>query len=249
MLKAIIIDDEKKGREAVRIAVEKFCPTVELVAMCETPVSGIEAIEKLHPDLVFLDIQMPYMSGFDLLQHFQKPEFDVIFVTAHNHYAIKAIKFSALDYLLKPIEVAELVSAVKRAEEKRESTEHSNRYRSFLENMNSHKNGLGKLAIPTMEGIIFIKIADVVYCESEGNYTIIHLKNKEKMLVSKTLRDFEGMLENQDFFRIHNSFLINLRQVQRYVKGEGGYVEMSNGGIASVSRRKKDEFLKRLAEA
>ena len=248
MLKAIIIDDEYDSREALRMAVEKYCEEVEIVASCESPEAGLSAIQTLRPDLIFLDIQMPHMSGFDLLNRIDPIDFEVIFVTAYDRYAIKAIKFSALDYLLKPVDIDELLTAVQRVRKKAHDAVAVNHYKSIIENVKSHGQGLGKLAIPTVDGIIFVKIKEITYCEADRNYTILYFSNQEKIIVSKTLKEFESILEDKNFFRVHNSYLINLQHIQKYIKGEGGYVILSDGSHVDVSRRKKEEFLKILSE-
>ena len=247
MLKAIIVDDEHDNREALRAALTDYCPDVELLRICDSAQDGARAIESLNPDIVFLDIQMPFMSGFDLLKRFPDPQFDVIFVTAHNQYAIKAIKFSALDYLLKPLDVDELCDAVNKALHKRNKADYHLRMQSFIQNVNNHKAGIGKLAIPTLEGLLFLDISEIIFCKADDNYTEIFLKSKEKKVVSKTLKDVEEMLEGYSFFRIHQSHLINLKFIERYVKADG-YVVMKDGTSLDVARRKKEEFLSALSK-
>ena len=246
ILKAIIIDDEARSRKALQIALNDYCPSVQIAVIAETAESGIEAIIKHKPDIVFLDVQMPGMSGFDLLAHFPEIHFDIVFITAHDHYAIKAIRFSALDYLLKPIQIDELMAAVKKAEEKK-NYRHSNwQYKSLYENVRSNNNASGSIAVPTGDGLLFIKTQNIIRCEAEGNYVIIYLPGKEKILITKNLGDIESMLDAKEFFRIHNSYLINLSHIKKYVKGEGGYVIMSDNSIVDVARRKKEEFMQLL---
>ncbi len=243
ILKAIIIDDEARSRKALQIALKDYCPTVEVIAIAETPENGIEAINSCKPDIVFLDVQMPGMSGFDLLSHFAEIDFDIVFITAHDHYAIKAIRFSALDYLLKPIQIDELMAAVKKAEEKKNYKHINWQYKSLYENVRSNHNTSGSIAVPTGDGLLFIKTQNIIRCEAEGNYVIIYQAGKEKMLITKTLGDIESMLDAKEFFRVHNSYLVNLSHIKKYVKGDGGYVIMSDNASVDVSRRKKDEFL------
>lgn len=249
MLRTIIIDDEQDSREALRLSLEKYCNDVELVAVCDNPQSGIEQIKSKKPDLVFLDVQMPHMSGFDVLHQFPKMNFEVIFVTAHNHYAIKAIKFSALDYLLKPVGIDELQAAIKRAHEKTKDDDNSVRYRSFFENIKNKEQGIGKLSIPTLEGLLFIDFDEIIRCKAEDNYTEIFLKNKQKIVVSRTLGDIEEMLEGNSFFRVHQTHLINLKYLKKYIKGDGGQVVMNDGSTVDVARRKKEEFLAFIGKA
>jgi two-component system LytT family response regulator len=243
ILKAIIIDDEARGRKALQIALNDYCPSVQIAAIAETPQNGIEAIIQYKPDIVFLDVQMPGMSGFDLLSHFPEIDFDIVFITAHDHYAIKAIRFSALDYLLKPIQIDELMAAVKKAEEKKNHRHINWQYKSLYENMRSNHNASGSIAVPTGEGLLFIKTQSIIRCEAEGNYVMIYMVAKEKILITKTLGDIESMLDAKEFFRVHNSHLVNLSHIKKYVKGEGGYVIMSDNSVVDVARRKKEEFM------
>jgi len=246
ILKAIIIDDEARSRKALQIALSDYCPSVQIAAIAETAENGIEAIIKHKPDIVFLDVQMPGMSGFDLLAHFPEINFDIVFITAHDHYAIKAIRFSALDYLLKPIQIDELMAAVKKAEEKKNNRHTNWQYRSLYENVRSSHNPSGSIAVPTSDGLLFIKTDNIIRCEAEGNYVIIYQTGKEKMLITKNLGDIESMLDAKEFFRLHNSHLVNLSHIKKYVKGDGGYVIMSDNSIVDVARRKKEEFMQML---
>jgi two-component system, LytTR family, response regulator len=246
MIRAIIIDDEQDGRDALRMAIEKYFPDVAIIAICETPDEGIDTIKSLGPDLVFLDVQMPQLSGFDLLKKISPFEFEVIFVTAYDQYAIKAIRFSALDYLLKPVDIDDLRSAISKATERLKKKNTTHHYQSALHNI-QHKGGrIERLAIPTQEGIEFFNTADIIFCEAEGSYTTILFRGKARTLVSRNLKDFESLLTESGFCRVHHSFLINMDHVKKYVKGEGGYVIMTDDHHVDISRRKKDEFLKLL---
>lgn len=246
MIRALIIDDESDAREALRLAVEKYCPGVDILAACSTPEEGLNAIRNISPDLVFLDIQMPNLSGFDLLEEAGEINFAVIFVTAYNHYAIKAIKFSALDYLLKPIDPEDLVSAIRKAEKWQLQQDHAFRYQSVISNIQHQSRNIEKLAIPTSEGILFVETSDIICCRADGNYTSLYLTNGNNILVSKSLIDFEYMLIDSGFCRIHHSALINMKHIQKYVKGDGGYVVLSEDHHVDVSRRKKEAFLQQL---
>lgn len=247
MIKALIIDDEEDARESLRLLIHKFCPEVSLLAICAGSQEGLAAIKAHRPDLVFLDVQMPYMSGFDLLGAVDELDFQTIFVTAHDKYAIKAIRFSALDYLLKPVDVEELVAAVNRVSEHLSEQSLASDYHSILTNVRNRLGQKGKLAVPTAEGMDFIDIRDIVYCEAEGSYTRLYLDGGSPMLVSKGLKDFEQILDAQFYCRVHHSFLVNLGHVAKYVKGEGGYVIMGNGAHVDVSRRRKEEFMRLIA--
>jgi two-component system, LytTR family, response regulator len=243
MIQAIIIDDEADGREALEMAVKRYCPDIDLKGIFSSPEMGVEAIRNIKPQLVFLDVQMPGMSGFDVLKQVGPVSFKVIFVSAYDRYAIKAIRFSAMDYLLKPIDVEELVSAVNRVKAllPEKSTDYT--VQSVLNNV-QHKAGfIERLAVPSLDGIDFFETKDLIFCKAEGSYTTLYLLNKQSKLVTRNLKDFENILADSGFYRVHHSYLINLRHVQRYVRGEGGHVVMTNQHEVDVSRRRKEEFL------
>lgn len=244
MIRTLIIDDEQHAREGLKLAIEKFCPEVSIIALCESAEIGLEKINELQPDLVFLDVQMPRLTGFDLLEKLEVINFEVIFVTAFDKYAIKAIKFSALDYLLKPVEVEELINAVQKIREKQENK--TNHFKTLLTNVRQNSQKLERLAIPSDNEIVLQKVADIVYCEADSNYTILHLADDKKITVSKTLKEFENILPNTDFCRIHHATLVNLAHVTKYVKGDGGYVLVTGRRHLDVSRRKKDNFIQAL---
>jgi two-component system, LytTR family, response regulator len=243
MIKTIIIDDEADGRETLLLLIREYCPEIEISALCSTADEGNGMIHKHQPDLVFLDIQMPHKSGFNLLEELGGFDFEVIFVTAHDRYAIKAIKFSALDYLLKPVDVDELQKAVRKAKERIGQKGLRNNYESLLKNMKHPAGRLEKLAIPAFDGIIFEKVDDIIYCKADGNYTNLIFTGKRNLLVSKNLKDFDGLLSECGFFRVHHASLINMKHIKKYVKGEGGYVILEEGHHVDVSRRKKEQFL------
>ena len=243
MISAVIVDDEIDAREAMELAVQKYCPEVTIAGIYATPESGIAGIRQVRPDLVFLDVQMPKMSGFDVLQQLSPISFEVIFVSAYDRYAIKAIKFSALDYLLKPVDVDDLIQAVKKVKERLNNKNNSYQYQSVLNNIQGKSGKIEKLAIPSSNGIDFFNTSDIIYCRAEGSYTTLVLKDKQNFVVSKNLKDFENLLAESGFCRVHHSYLINLAHVQKYIKGEGGYVLLTEGHHVDISRRKKDEFL------
>ncbi len=240
-MKAILVDDEMNALEMLEWMILKNCPDIEIVAMCESPLEGLEKIKALKPDLIFLDIEMPQLNGFDLLDRLGKHESDVIFTTAYNQFAIKAFKACALDYLLKPIDPEDLKSAVQKAKYKksRVSTEQLDILLSY---MRPEKPKSKRIALTTTDHLIFIDTDKIIYCESDSNYTIVFLSNGEKVIVSKTLKDVEEILDGSDFFRIHASYLINMKHVTKFTRGDGGYVVMSNNQHITVSRKKKDEF-------
>ncbi|WP_025742882.1 LytR/AlgR family response regulator transcription factor [Aquimarina pacifica] len=243
MIRTLIIDDELQSREALKNALEKYCPEVDIVDVIDCPRKGVTVIQNECPDLVFLDVQMPGMSGFDLLKKIQGFYFEVIFVTSYDHYAIKAIKFSALDYLLKPIDIEELIRAVDKTKKKIELGQRNFGYESVLNNIKYTTGKVEKLAISTQEGMDFINTDSIIYLQADGSYTNLYMINNKKQITSKSLKDFQGVLESSGFFRVHNSYLINLKHIRKYIKGEGGYVILSEDHHVDVSRRRKDNFL------
>ena len=244
MIRVIIVDDEIQCCETLAESLNAYCPQIELLAQCRDVEEAKIAIARFEPDLVFLDIEMPHASGFDLLVQINPTNFEVIFTTAHDQYAIRAIKFSALDFLLKPIGRQDLEQAVHRAAIK--ETLRQKKIDTLLYNLN-YLNSEKKIALPTLNGLEFVSVGDIVRCESDNNYTVFYMLNQTKIVVSKTLKEYDDMLDEYHFFRVHQSHLINLRYIKNYIKGEGGVVTMTDNSTVDVSRRKKDEFLKRLS--
>jgi two-component system, LytTR family, response regulator len=244
MIKAVLIDDEENSISALKEKLLAHCPQVNIIALCDNAAKGIEAIDSLQPDIVFLDIEMPVMNGFTMLQQLTYKNFELVFTTAYDHYAIRAIRYSALDYLVKPIEIDELKAAVSKAEEKRNRSYPNPQIELLMEQLISKKNLFTRIAIPTTEGLQFIRTEDIVYLEASVNYTHIYSSGKNKYIVSRTLKDFEDMLPPEIFLRIHNSYIINKNFVEKYIRGEGGQVVLSNGVSLDVAKRKKHEFLK-----
>jgi two-component system LytT family response regulator len=243
VIKAIIVDDEKKSRATLLNLLNDYCPMVKVTDSCDSVDSAISAIERKTPDVVFLDIEMPLHNGFNLLERVKDPEFAVVFVTAYNEYAIQAIKLNAMDYLLKPVDVTELMLAVEKIK-KREKAVPAPDYTALIEMLKSKS---AKIAVPTFEGLQMVNAGDIIKCVADDTYTVLHLVNGKKLMVSKLLKEYEELLEPFNFFRIHNSYLINLVHVTKYVKGDGGYVIMSDGESCEVSRRKKNELLSKLS--
>lgn len=243
MVTTIIIDDEEKGRLALRKKLQSYCPSVTILAEAGDGLEAIAAIKEHHPQLIFLDIEMPRMSGFDMLNAIKEKDFHVIFTTAYDQYAIKAIKYAAFDYLLKPIDIEELQTAIRQVEEK-VNIQTSSQAELLKENLHHPKKLLNRLAIPTLDGLLFFDISDIIHLEANSNYTNIFFTNKTKVVASKTLKEFEELLPTTIFFRIHHSYIVNLNYVKRYIRGDGGQIELQNGMYVDVSRRKKEEFLK-----
>ena len=247
MIRAIIVEDEEKARGNLIQILSEYCKDVELVDSQDNVQDGIKSIREHKPDLVFLDVHMQAETGFDLLEQVGKVDFEVIFTTAHNEYAVKAFKFSAIDYLLKPVDIDELVNAVQKVGEKIDEDATKERYQLIVENLKDQKSRFNKIALPTTDGLIFVQVSNIIRCESEDNYTHFFLADGERILVSKTIKYFEELLTDQDFFRIHQSHLININHIKEYHKGEGGYAIMSDDSSVIVSRRKKEAFLAKLS--
>ena len=244
MLTAIIIDDETSSRNSLKQKLTHHCPEIEIIGECENAESGIKMLTNKKPDMVFLDVEMPRMNGFTMLQQLPHKNFEVIFITAYDHYAIKAIKFSALDYLVKPIAIEDLKAAIEKAAQKRKQSQRNERLELLLENLITDKKELQRIAIPSMEGLQFVETGHIIYLEANSNYTCFHLTNGNKVTVAKTLKDFEELLPATIFMRIHHSYIINKNLVKKYIKGEGGQVVMSNDTLLDVARRKKEEFMR-----
>lgn len=246
MIKAVIIDDERNALEMLEWQLQNYCPQVQVLALCKSADEGIAAIRTHAPQLVFLDIEMPRKNGFEVLLAFPEPAFDVIFTTAYDQFAVKAIKFAALDFLLKPVDADDLVAAIQRFEKKQHQKLFSGQLQQLLQQYQQPGMPPGKIPFSTNEGIIFIKPENIVYCEAVSNYTHIHFADKGRLVVSKTLKDVEDLLQPYNFYRVHNSYLVSLHQISKYVKADGGFVEMSTGAQVPVSRQKKDGFMEML---
>lgn len=243
MIKAILIDDENHCRETLSLKLEKYCPQVHLLAQCSSGAEGLQAIAHHQPEVVFLDVEMPEMNGFEMLGQLSPIPFEVIFTTGYDAYAIKAIRFSALDYLLKPIDKDELKKAVAKLQQKSKHNLTA-QLDILLQKMGNKQVPLQKIALPTFEGFELVAIDDILHCESDSNYTHIMLRNGKKLLISRTLKEIEELLEGYPFLRIHNSHVVNLNEIVRFVRGEGGYVIMSDNTTITVSRSRKDGLLK-----
>lgn len=239
-MKCIIIDDEKHCIKTLSNLMETNFSDIKIVATCLESTKAYDLILEHRPDFIFLDIEMPLLNGFDLLSKFEHLDFDVIFTTAYDSYAIKAIKFSALDYLLKPIGKEELTFAMNKIKSKLGSI---SKTQLQMASMVNNRQLPDTIALPTNDGLIFTTVNDIIHCVADGNYTRIHFTDKTELLLSKTLGDVDELLSDYNFFRIHHSSLINLKQVKKYIRGEGGEVIMSNGQSLAVARTRKADFL------
>jgi two-component system, LytTR family, response regulator len=246
ILKAILIDDELSSLQNLQRKLTEFCPDVNIVATAQKPEDAILLIQQHKPDVIFLDIEMPRMNGFRMLDEIGEFDFDIIFTTAYNHYAVDAIRISAFDYLMKPIAIKDLQNAVERLAKHRQ-LQTKDKLGVLKNSLNTTKSQEEKIVIPTSEGLEFIPIHTILHIESSSNYSKIYFQNGKSILVTKLLKDFEDMLLPYRFYRIHNSHLINLKYIEKYIKGEGGQVRLTNGTVIDVARRKKEEFLKLIA--
>lgn len=244
MLKAIIIDDEPDCVKLLALQLKMYCPQVQVVAGCTESETGYLKIKELLPDIVFMDIEMPVMNGFQLLEKIGSIQFSLVFVTAYDQFAVKAFRFSALDYLLKPIDGKDLKAAVEKAEQRHwPQPQQLNLLKEQLHG--GTKNIPDKIALPYQNGVIFAEIKNVIYCESDNNYTRIYTVDGKKYLVAKTLGDIQEVLEERNFLRIHRQYLINLSHIKKYVRGDGNYVIMSNDQSIPVARNQKERLVER----
>lgn len=249
MIRAVIIEDEKKSHETLLHLLQKNCPEITVTGSAENVKEGISIVSKLNPELIFLDVMMPDGSGFDVLEKINNLKFDVIFTTATDKFAVKAIKYSALDYLLKPIDAEELKMAVGKVLQRNKSRtdkDHEENLRSLLENVKQNENQYSKITLPTGHAYEIVLIKDIIRCEANDNYTNVHLPGGKKFLVSGTLKHYEDLLPEKDFIRVHHSHLINIHHMVRFLKEDGGYAVMSDGSKVEVSRRKREDFLSKL---
>ncbi len=241
MIQAVIIDDEKNATEMLEWLLKTYCPEVHVVASCNTPAEGVEAIKSKAPDLVFLDIEMPGMNGFELLESLEKTNFQVVFTTAFDQFAVKAFKISALNYLLKPIDPEDLQATIQRFQEKKSAIS-KEQLNLLIDTLKPNKNNNERIALSSGDGLVFIKTADITYCKADSNYTQVATTDGRKITVAKTLKDLDDTLSGNDFIRVHNSFLVNINHIRKYVKGDGGYIVMPDDTQITISRSKREDF-------
>jgi len=244
MLKTVIIDDEPDCVKLLALQLKMYCPQVEVVAECNDSTEGLSKITSLLPDLLFLDIEMPLMNGFQLLEKLDQINFSLVFVTAYDQFAVKAFRFSALDYLLKPIDGKDLKAAVEKAEHLRFPEKQQ---LSLLKQQlnNSEKSFPDKIALPFQNGVTFVEIKNVIYCESDNNYTRFNMIDGHQHTIAKTLGYIQEILEERNFLRVHRQYLINLDHIKKYVRGEGNYLILSNDKNIPVARNQKERLIEK----
>lgn len=242
-LRVIIVEDEKHSKENLKNLLIEFCEGIEIVGLATSVSDAVTLIKEKKPDVIFLDIELQTGTGFDVLNQVMHLNFDVIFTTAFEQYAIKAVKFSSLDYLLKPIDIEELQEAVEKAKKSKDETVYKKQLKILIQNLEEQKTTLNKICLATSEGFEFLNVSDIIYCKGEGSYTKFTLKEGDSILVSKHLKEYENLLLEQSFMRVHKSYLINLKEVKKFVKSDGGYIVMNNDEAVSIARSKKDDFI------
>ncbi|MES2733759.1 MAG: LytTR family DNA-binding domain-containing protein [Bacteroidota bacterium] len=243
ILKAVIVDDELASRAALANFIAKYCTDVVVSGFGESVKTGLEAIRQHQPDIVFLDVEMPYGNAFDLLEQAGEITFETVFVTAFSHYALKALNFSAAYYILKPIDIDELIQAVQKIRLEKERNHFSFHTKVLMENLQVVNKQLQKIVLPFMEGFEVIQVKDIVRCQANDNFTDFYMANGSKILICRTLKFYEDILSDFDFLRVHKSHLINLQQVKKYIRGKGGQVIMADNSVVDVSPLKKQELL------
>lgn len=244
MIKAIIVDDIKESREALKADLDAYCENIEVIGEADSVVTAAKVIKQLNPSLVFLDIQLGDGSGFDILEILGQVKFNIIFTTASDQYAVRAFKYSAIDYLLKPIDPEDLTAAVKKAEGQKQVP--SEAISLLMENTKNPNKPVKRLALNTLDKIHVVNISDIIRCEADVNYTQFHFAGKNKLLVTKTLKDFEDLLKDHGFLRVHQSHLVNTNFIKEFVKSDGGYLVMNEGTNVPVSTRKRNTVVEAL---
>ena len=248
-MRTILVDDEPDGIRTLQKMLEMLCPEVEIAGTCTNVLAAKQKMEELHPDVIFLDIRMPGKSGLEMLAELPTKNFEVIFVTAYNEYMLQALQFSAVDYLMKPVDEDRLVEAVERVQKRLHEGKHMCNKEIVAHNiLQAGFPSEMRLCLPTLKGFTIVKLEEIIYCEAERSYTTFHVTNQKPLTVSKPLFDYEKILTDTSFLRIHKSFLINLCHVKEYLRGEGGTVVMSNGMEIEVSRRRKELFMLKIKE-
>jgi two-component system LytT family response regulator len=243
-MQVIIIEDEPRGRETLKNLLTEYCDNIEIAGMAGSVKEGIHVIRNARPDLVFLDIELHSGTGFEILESVDRFDFEVVFTTAFENYAIRAIKFSAIDYLLKPIDISELRDAVEKVRQRREVSSRNNKLWNLVQNFHRQADEQKIITLSTLDGFEFIEVSNILKLEASGAYTMFFIKPDRKLLVSKNLKEYEMLLSQNNFYRVHHSCLINLNEVEKYVKSDGGYIVLKGGSTASISQRRKERFIK-----
>lgn len=248
-MKALLVDDEPDGLRTLTKMLELNCPEVVIAAACSNATTAKQKLQEIHPDVIFLDIHMPGKTGFEMLSELPVKDFEVIFVTAHNEYMLQAFQFSAVDYLMKPVDEDRLVEAVERVKKRLEREKSQSQSEALLHNISKAGSPAEmRLCLPTHKGFTIVRLDEILYCEAERSYTVFHFVTGRPVVVSKPLYDYEKLLTDTSFLRIHKSFLVNLLHVKEYLRGEGGTIIMTNGTAIEVSRRKKEQFLEKIKD-
>ena len=243
MINAVLIDDEVDNISVLQRLITTYCPEITILGTADGVETGFQLIQTHNPDLVFMDIEMTKGNAFDLLNRLKPVLFQVIFVTAFDEYAIRAFKYSAIDYLLKPVDIDELRGAVTRAAQHINGKNLNNQMSTLLDNMEAFRQGQQKMAIPTLTGLLFVAITDIIRLEAKGAYTLIFLTKGEPVMTTRNIKEYEDLLPGVLFFRIHNSYIVNIHRIDKYLKGRGGYVIMEDGSSIEVASRRREEFL------
>lgn len=249
MIKVLTVDDEPKNLRILKELLTGYCPETLLVGEAGNMETAIRLINELQPDLVLLDIEMPHGNAFDLLDRIMPVGFEIVFVTAFDSYSLKAFKYSALDYLLKPVSIDELKNAVAKATQRKDLKNFNLQLSHLMQGLKTGDQGLQKIAIPSHNGNLeFITVESILYCEASGSYTFVYTTEGHRFVSSKSIKEYEEILPGQIFFRAHHSYIINLNRIKKYHKGRGGEVEMENGAVLEIATRRKEEFMKRIGQ-
>jgi len=243
MIRTVVIEDEGHSRRMLLEMLHEHCNQINVVAEADSVKTGLAAIAEQKPQLVFLDIELKSETSFEILEQLPQIDFELIFTTAFDHYALKAIKFCSIDYLLKPIDLNELKITVAKAEEQLNREYLNLNLEALVNNLKSNSKNNHRIALSTLEGLLFVSVSDIIYCESSGPYTQLIFKHADKIVTFKHLNEYEDLLSGYDFFRINKSYLVNLREIKKYIREEGGQLIMSNGATLSVSKQRKEDFL------
>jgi two-component system LytT family response regulator len=246
--KALIVEDEELNRNFLKNLLQEFCPNIEVTGAAMNVEEAVSFIKEQAPQIVFMDIELQTATGFDVLQQVQDPQFEVIFTTAYDHYAIRAIKFSAIDYLLKPINFEELQQAVSKAIESLQVKEKDNRLELLLQNVRKQTGEDFSISLATSDSVEFVPLSQIIRLEAKGPYTTFFMKNGNHLMVCKNLKEYELLLTAHGFFRLHNSYMVNMKEVKKMVKADGGYAVMNDDAMIAISPKKKDEFLNLMSQ-